>query len=65
MKEYILIIKGEKGKEYFECRDMKEVETRIFERSYKILNFEIYKTIENKEITELLKISLNRLLDNI
>lgn len=65
MKDYLLIIKGEKGKEYFECRDMKEVEARIFERSYKILNFEIYKTIENEEIAELLKISLKRLMDNI
>lgn len=60
MKDYILIIEGKKGKEYFECKNMKEVESRLFSRSYEILNFEVYKTIDYVEIAELIKLSLKR-----
>lgn len=65
MKDYILIIKSEKGKQFFECRDMKEVETRIFEYHKKIDNFEIYKTIDYDEVIELTHLCLKRLSNNL
>lgn len=65
MKDYILIIKTEKGKEFIECRDMKEVETRVFERSNKILNFEVYKSINTDELLEFTKLCFKRLIDNL
>lgn len=65
MRDYILIIIGEKGKEYFECRNLKEVETRIFEYSKKLINFEVYKTIDINEVVELTNLSFKRLINNL
>lgn len=63
-KDYILIIEGKKGKEYFECKNMKEVETRLFERSYKIFDFEIYKTVEIEEVAKLIKFAMQRIRES-
>ena len=53
MKEYCLIIKDKKGRHYFECKNLKECEEKLFDNSNEIFNFEIYKQIENNELIDL------------
>ena len=66
MKDYVLNIRNKKDINIFiKCKDMKDVENRLFEYSGKITDFEIYKSINNDEVIELTKLCLDRFINNL
>ena len=58
-KDYLLVIRDNEGLHYFHCDDMKEVENCLF-TSGKIIDFEIFKQVNNESCLELLELVFKR-----
>ena len=64
MKEYILLIEGKKHKDVFiKCKNLKEVENKIFELADEIIQFEVYKAINGSEVVEFTELCFKRLIN--
>lgn len=66
MKNYILIIRNKNDNNIFiECKDMKDVENRLFEYCKKAIDFDVYKIIDMNEVVELTDLCFKRLINHL
>lgn len=66
MEEYVLLIEGKKHNNVFiKCKNLNEVEKKIFEFSEEVNNFEVYKAINISEYTELVELVFKRFINNL
>lgn len=65
MKDYVLIIKTGMGKQYFECKDMREVENKMFEYANHTVDFEVYKSVDIDEVINLTSLCFKRFINKL
>ena len=68
MKDYVLIIKTGTEKQYFECKDMREVENKMFEyakHTMHIIDFEVYKSVDIDEVINLTSLCFKRFINKL